>query len=408
MTQKDGEITSPPKKSSRQRRVSILAVVLIILLVLAGVLYSQRTLLLSLFAGSHVPASTHSQSPSSLKLPPGFHAQVFASNLSGPRFIAFSPDGTLFVADRGSGSIIALPDPQQTGNAQEHKVIADGLSDPTSLVFHEGYLFVGESSRVSRFKLDGLNKITQAEVVVPHLPTGGNHSTRTVLIGPDNRLYVSIGSTCNVCNESDPQRATVWVYNLDGSNGHLYATGLRNAVGLAINPWNQQIWATNNGRDLLGDDTPPETVYALQQEGDDYGWPRCHAGDLIDPDFGHPGDCNGIVKPQVKMQAHSAPLGLAFYNSDKATAFPAQFHGLFIAFHGSWNRSVPTGYKVVFVPLDNKGHVSGAVQDFATGWLINKDQQSGRPVGLAVGPDGSLYISDDAASLIYRITYTNP
>jgi glucose/arabinose dehydrogenase len=305
------------------------------------------------------------------------------------------------VAERGSGSIIALPDPQHTGHASEKRVVISGLDDPTSLAFYQGALYVGEASRVSRFTLDTNLNVTSKQVVVPDLPTGGNHITRTVLIGPDGNLYVSIGSTCNVCVETDPQRATVWVYRLDGSDGHLYAKGLRNAVGMAINPWNHQIWVTNNGRDLLGDNIPPETVYALQSGGD-YGWPRCHAGDIIDPNFGHLGDCNGIVQPLVKMQAHSAPLGLTFYD---AKQFPQRYHGLFVAFHGSWNRTVPTGYKVVFVPLDTNGNVAGQAQDFATGWLVNDDHTLGRPVGLAVGPDGALYVSDDGAGRVYRISY---
>jgi glucose/arabinose dehydrogenase len=211
-----------------------------------------------------------------------------------------------------------------------------------------------------------------------------------------------MGSTCNVCNETDARRATVQVYQLDGSHERLYTKGLRNAVGMAINPWNQQIWVTNNGRDLLGDDVPPETVYALK-DGGDAGWPRCHAGSIVDPDYGRAEACNGVLQPLVKMQAHSAPLGLAFYN---ASQFPKQYQGMFIAFHGSWNRSVPTGYKVVFVPLNSSGEVSGPVQDFATGWLKNKDSVSGRPVGLAIAPDGSLYISDDGAGIIYRVTYS--
>src|SRR5947207_983770 len=150
----------------------------------------------------------------------------------------------------------------------------------------------------------------------------------------------------------------------------------------------------------MGNDSPPETVYKLQ-DGGDYGWPYCHAGDIIDPDFGHPGDCNGIVQPLVKMQAHSAPLGLAFYN---AKQFPQRYHGLFVAFHGSWNRTVPTGYKVVFIPLDSHGNVAGQAQDFATGWLVKNNQTLGRPVGLAVGPDGALYVSDDGAGRVYRIS----
>lgn len=348
------------------------------------------------------PPATLGASLPYLRLPQGFQATLFASGLKGPRFITFGPDGTLFVAERETGRILALPDPNHTGIASAPVTVADGLNDPTSLIFApDGSLYVGEASRVSRFTLGPDLKATNKQVVVPNLPTGGNHITRTVLLGPDGQLYVSIGSTCNNCVESDPHRAAVWVYPANGGQGRLYASGLRNAVGLAINPWNQQIWATDNGRDLLGDNTPPETVYDLQ-DGGKYGWPRCHAGTIIDPDLGHPGDCDGIIAPLVKMQAHSAPLGLAFYN---ATAFPQQFHGLFVAFHGSWNRSAPTGYKVIFVPLDAQGNVAGAPQDFVTGWLTSENNVLGRPVGLAVGPDGALYVSDDADGQVYRVSY---
>jgi glucose/arabinose dehydrogenase len=153
---------------------------------------------------------------------------------------------------------------------------------------------------------------------------------------------------------------------------------------------------------LLGDDTPPETVYALQ-DGGNYGWPRCHAGNIIDPEFGKAGDCTGVVQPLVKMQAHSAPLGLAFYNTPQ---FPDAYHGLFVALHGSWNRSTPTGYKVVFIPLDAQGNITGPARDFATGWLAGGNDAVGRPVGVTIRPDGALYVSDDKAGLIYRISYT--
>ncbi len=388
-------------KGPRRRRSGQIAllIVLLLMIVLGAVVYSQRTLLRSLLTGSHSPQTD--ATASTLKLPSGFTASVFAQNLSGPRFITFAPDGTLFSTERGSGDIVALPDPQHTGKASEKHVVVSGLNDPTSLVFYKDALYIGEASQVTRVTFDSQWNVKEKRVIVPNLPTGGNHVTRTVLVGADGNLYVSIGSTCNVCNESDARRATVQVYGLDGSNGRLYTKGLRNAVGMAINPWNQQIWVTNNGRDLLGDDTPPETVYALR-DGGDAGWPRCHAGTIIDPDYGHDGDCNSILLPQVKMQAHSAPLGLAFYNGSQ---FPSAYRGVFIAFHGSWNRSVPTGYKVVFVPLNEHGEVSGLVQDFATGWLVNKDNVHGRPVGVTVAPDGSLYISDDGAGMIYRVTY---
>ncbi|MBE3561720.1 MAG: sorbosone dehydrogenase family protein [Ktedonobacteraceae bacterium] len=386
------------------RRIKGWQVVLLALLVLilagAGLLYTQRNAVFALLTGSRMPSGQ--AGTAALQLPAGFRADIFYSGLSAPRMIAFSPDGTLFVAERTTGSIIALPDPQHTGHAAQKVVVASGLNDPTSLDFYQGSLYVGEASQVSRFKLSADLKATDKQVIVPDLPTSGNHITRTVLVGPDGNLYVSIGSSCNVCNEQDSRRATVQVYHIDGSGGRLYAKGLRNAVGMAINPWNKQIWVTNNGRDLLGDDTPPETVYALQ-DGGDYGWPRCHAGDIVDPQFGRPGACDGVIKPLVKLQAHSAPLGLAFY---KTGQFPQEYHGLYVAFHGSWNRTVPTGYKIVFVPLNEQGQVSGPVRDFATGWLQSNGDALGRPVGLAVGPDGALYVSDDKAGSIYRITYT--
>lgn len=391
----------PPARSHPVRRVLLAA--LIVIVVLAGIgLYTQRQTIKYLLTGSDLVGGQ--ATTAGLHLPSGFHATIFASSLNGPRFIAFAPDGVLYVAERSTGSIVAFPDPNHTGAATKRVVVASGLTDPTSLAFANGMLYVGERTRVTRFAWGPGEQVSNKQVIVNDLPDNGNHVTRTVLIGPDGKLYVSIGSSCNVCNETDPHRASVWVYPLDGGSGRRYAYGLRNAVGLAVNPWNNQIWATNNGRDLLGDNTPPETVYALQ-DGGNYGWPRCHAGDIVDPDFGHAGDCNGVIPPLVKMQAHSAPLGLAFYN---ASQFPQQYHGLFIAFHGSWNRSTPTGYKVVFVPLDSQGNVAGQPQDFATGWLdLRHNTAVGRPVGLVVGPDGALYLSDDKAGLVYRITYSS-
>lgn len=386
-------------KKRTKRWPILLVIALVVFVVAGGLLYSFRYRIILLLTNSHEVSGT--AGVVNLHLPPGFQVNVFSTGLHAPRFITFSPDGTLFVADSGTGSIVALPDAGHTGKASEKKVIVSGLNYPTSLVFYQGALYVGEQTRISRFTLGPDLQVTSKQVIVPDLPSDGNHLTRTVLVGPDGNLYVSIGSTCNVCIESDPHRASVWVYHLDGSRGRLYARGLRNAVGMAINPWNKQIWVTNNGRDYMGDNLPPDTVYALQ-DGGNYGWPRCHAGDLLDPDYGHPGDCKGVVAPLINLQAHSAPLGLAFYNVGQ---FPSQYHGLFIAFHGSWNRSVPTGYKVVFVPLSAHGQVVGPVQDFATGWLVNNDNASGRPVGLVVGPDGALYVSDDKGGVIYRITY---
>lgn len=388
----------------KRRRTSIVISLLLILIVTCFALFLQRDAVINILrewlGRASIPGGE--TGVASLKLPPGFEIDVFAQGFTDPRFMAVAPDGTLFLAERGADRIVALPDPQHTGKAAERRVVVEGLNNPSSLIFHDGMLYIGEESQVSRFTLDEQHRVTEREVVIPDLPEGGNHITRTVLIGPDNMLYVSVGSTCNVCQEEDERRAAIWVYNLDGSDGHLYARGLRNAVGMAVNPWNDEIWVTNNGRDYLGDDSPPETIYALEDDGD-YGWPHCHAGDIIDPEFGQNGSCEGVIPPLAKMQAHSAPLGLTFYNND---AFPQEYQGLFVAFHGSWNRSEPTGFKVVFVPLDEQGNISGQLQDFATGWLINEDNRSGRPTDVVAGPDGSLYVSDDAAGLIYRITYT--
>jgi glucose/arabinose dehydrogenase len=339
-----------------------------------------------------------------LTLLPGFEANVFAQGLSNPRFIAFGPDGDLYVADRGNGRIVALPDADGDGVADDQVALAQDLDRPHSLVYHEGSWYVGVPSGVVRLAdTDGDGAADERETIIGDLPTSGNHRTRTVEFLPDGRMVVSVGSSCNVCEEDDPRRAAVLIYDgPEGGGERIFASGLRNAVGLAIHPETGQLWATNNGRDLMGDDLPPETVYIVQ-EGGDYGWPRCHSGDVVDPEFGGPGACQDVIQPVVQMQAHSAPLGLAFYDG---RAFPSEFWGdLFIAFHGSWNRTVPTGYSVVRLPLRD-GEPQGPVEPFATGWLdLESNNASGRPVGLAVGPDGALYVSDDKGGFIYRISY---
>ncbi|GAB4580972.1 MAG: sorbosone dehydrogenase family protein [Anaerolineales bacterium] len=338
-----------------------------------------------------------------VQVPDGFKVGVFASGLNGPRFIAFGPDGVLYVADRGAGRIVALPDANGDGVADEVRVFAEGLNQPHSLVFYEGSWYLGVPTGVVRLRdTDGDGKADERTTLIDDYPTGG-HSTRTVIFLPDGRMAVSIGSSCNVCEEEDSRRAAIMVYDAEGNHGRLFAVGLRNAVGLALHPITGELWATNNGRDLMGDDLPPETVN-LVREGMDFGWPRCQSGDIEDPDFGFPGSCEGVEPPAVKMQAHSAPLGLAFYTG---TNFPEAYQGdLFVAFHGSWNRSVPTGYKVVRLPFESNSP-TGEVEDFAVGWLdLAANEATGRPVGLAVGPDGALYVSDDKGSIIYRIWWT--
>ncbi len=337
-----------------------------------------------------------------ITLPDGFGIGVFANGLKDPRMMTIGPNGMLYVAERGAGRVIRLPDANQDGQADGVEVIAKGFSQPSSLAFSpDGSLYIAETTRVWRLSNPDLQGIFQDRIVViDNLPSGG-HSTRTLLFSPDgSKLYVSIGSSCNVCIEPDNRRATIMQYNLDGSDGRVYAIGLRNAVGITFQPGTLEMWATNNGRDNIGDDFPPETIYNVEA-GKDYGWPYCHAGHIIDPDFGSVNSCQTIEIPAIELQAHMAPLGLTFYTGNQ---FPSDYDGnLFIALHGSWNRSVPVGYKIMRVPIIS-GKAGPAV-DFATGWLTSSGSVWGRPVDVIMAPDGSLFVSDDGSGLIYRIFY---
>jgi glucose/arabinose dehydrogenase len=351
---------------------------------------------------------------SDITLPPGFVINVFAEGLNEPRFIAFGPDGILYVADMGNGRIVALPDDNLDGLADSIQVFADGLNRPHSLVFHEGAWYIGVPTGIVRIQdTDGEGTADARAALIDDIPTSG-HWTRTVAFLGDGRMLLSVGSSCNVCEEGNPQRAAILVYDgPEAGSEQLFATGLRNAVGLAVHPETGELWATNNGRDGMGDELPPDNVYIVR-EGKEYGWPVCHSGHIVDPDLGFDGACDGVEAPLAELQAHSAPLGLVFYphdgvesgGPDGGGSFPAEYQGdLFIAYHGSWNRSVPTGYKVVRLPLDGN-QPAGPVEEFATGWLDERDgSASGRPVGLAVGPDGSLFVSDDSGGIIYRIRY---
>jgi glucose/arabinose dehydrogenase len=380
---------------TRLTRLLLFTVGLLLIVALGGYLFRNPIL-----ARLGVRIPTGNPAVIQPDLPDGLTSTIFAEGLNGPRFMTVGPDGTLFVAERGLNRIVALPDRNADGRADESITIAEGLDRPSSLVFRPGtsQLYVGETSRVSRFTLDGL-RVVEQNVVIPDLPTTRVHFSTTVLFDQQDGLYVSVGSSCNVCIEGDPRLATVWRYDADGTNGRLFTAGLRNAVGLALNPTNGDVWATNNGRDLLGNDIPPEAIYVLQ-DGADAGWPRCHSGDIPDPEFGtSPDACEGVLAPAVEIQAHSAPLGLTFYNH---TLMPEVQGSLFIASHGSWNRYPPTGYKVIRVPIEN-GQVAGEPEDFATGWLQPNGDSVGRPTDVAVATDGALLISDDKGGLIYRI-----
>lgn len=382
----------------RRRTLNLIALGLVIVVVIGGVL-AYRAISSAVSLVGVLAQGEEGQ----ISLPEGFEIGIFAEGLDTPRFINFGPDGKLYVAERGANRIVTLEDKDGDGRSDSQQVFADELNNPHSIVFYEGAWYVGVPTGVIRLTdQDGDGVSDERVTLIDNYPTSG-HNTRTVEFLPDGRMVVSVGSSCNVCDEQDSRRAAVLAYGNENAEGeHLFASGLRNAVGLTLHPSTGELWATNNGRDLMGDDIPPDTVY-LVREGADYGWPRCHGGTIADPDYGYEGACKEVEAPIVEMQAHSAPLGLVFYEGD---AFPEPYRDdLFIAFHGSWNRSVLTGYKIVRLPFEGT-NAGSEVVDFATGWLEGDLKTvTGRPVGLAVGPDGALYISDDTGGFIYRIAY---
>jgi glucose/arabinose dehydrogenase len=333
-----------------------------------------------------------------LQLPSGIRAEVFAQDLAGPRFMAFSPDGVLVLAERDADRIVALPDRDADGHADETIVVGSGFGQAHSLAFADATtLLVPGRTTLYRVTLGADLREGSRTVFYGDYPGDGAHTTRTVLIRADGGVLLSVGSSCNVCEEADDRRAAILAIPPEGGSARVVMRGLRNAVGLAADPATGTVWATDMGRDLLSDDIPPETLYRVE-DGAAAGSPRCHAGTLVDPDFGRrpsPVDgkvgCDGVVAPAATFQAHAAPLGLAFWG-DRAV----------IAFHGSWNRSSKVGYEVDWLPWADGP--AGPPEPLATGFLDQFSTEStGRPAGLVVGPDGALYLSDDKAGFIYRL-----
>jgi glucose/arabinose dehydrogenase len=357
-------------------------------------------LLLNAAAAFPAPAAdlTDADLARRLRLPAGFEIRIFASGLSAPRFMTLGPDGTMYVSLPSEGAVARLRASGDGQPARAERVI-QGLDRAHGLAFYEGKLYVAGTQKIWRVdRLSGDGSSGAATAIVSGLPAGG-HSTRTILFGADRKMYVSIGSSCNVCREKDPRRAAIVRYNAGGGGEEIFAAGLRNSVGIAWHPTTKELWGTDNGRDMLGDDLPPDEVNVIRQ-GKNYGWPNCYADRVPDPEFGTRALCDKTEAPAVKIQAHSAPLGLAFYTGKQ---FPREYQGdLFVALHGSWNRSKKTGYKVIRVKSENGR--PGQAEDFITGWLADETVW-GRPVDLIVGKDGALYLSDDAGGVIYRISY---
>src|SRR5919197_5138600 len=361
----------------------------------------RRALFAIVLLGCHGPAPAAGQggeprSDDALRLPPGFKISVFADKLDNVRYLALGPGNIVYASQPGAGRIVTLPDANRVGVADTVDVVARGLTGPFGIAFRGDTMYVAEERDVKRFDPGGGPPVT----IVPEVP-GGGHSTRTILFGPDGKLYLAVGSSCNLCDERDSLRAAVSQFNRDGSGGRIFARGLRNTVGLAFNPTTGELWGGNNDRDNLGDDLPPEHVNIIK-DGRDYGWPDCYLPGKPNPEYGS-ANCSQVEPPVITMQAHSAPLGLAFYTG---TQFPAEYRGdAFMTLHGSWNRTIPTGAKVVRIHVDSGGRRATGVEDFIVGWQRPDGQRWGRPVSLLVLPDGSLLVSDDRGGKNLRGSY---
>jgi glucose/arabinose dehydrogenase len=349
------------------------------------------------------------------KAPAGFKVELYATGFDQPRQIRTAPNGDFFVAESGSPNnpgAVKIVRGYKDGKPEQVSTFATGLTRPFGINFYPAgnnpqWVYVGNTNSVVRFayKNGDLKASGQPETIVPELPANGNHWTRDIVFSKDGKsMFVAVGSSDNIDEDhKNERRANILEFTPDGKFVGIYASGIRNPVGLGVNPETGEVWCSVNERDLLGDNLVPDYITHVQKGGF-YGWPWYYIGSHQDPrkEDAHPELKDKAIVPDVLMQPHNASLGLTFYDGKM---FPAEYQGdLFAAEHGSWNRAVRSGYEVVRVPLD-KGHASGVYQDFLTGFVTADGQPWGRPVGMAVGKDGALYVTDDAGKVIWRVSY---
>jgi glucose/arabinose dehydrogenase len=337
-----------------------------------------------------------------LTLPPGFAISVYAPHVPNARSLALSPNGTLFVGTRTAGNVYAVVDHDRDHKADEVITLAQGLNMPNGVAWRNGALYVAEVNRILRFdNIEAqLRQPPQPVVVHDSYPRDRHHGWKFIRFGPDGLLYVPVGAPCNVCERRDERYATITRLRSDGTHVEIFAHGVRNSVGFDWHPLTQALWFTDNGRDRMGDDLPPDELNHAPRPGLHFGFPYCHGGDILDPEYGAKRRCAEFTPPALKLGPHVAALGMRFYTG---SMFPQAYHNqIFIAEHGSWDRSVPIGYRITQVRLDGNRVVRYEV--FAEGWL-QSGRAWGRPVDVLVMPDGALLVSDDHAGAIYRISY---
>ncbi|MER3547157.1 MAG: sorbosone dehydrogenase [Rhodanobacteraceae bacterium] len=333
-----------------------------------------------------------------LQVPQGFHVAIYSDQVPDARKMTVGDKGTLFVGSSDAGKVYALTD-----SGRKVRVIASGLREPSGVAFHDGALYVSAVSRILKFPdiEDHLDTPPQPQVITDKLPDRAHANGRFIAFGPDGKLYVSIGAPCNVCDK--PGFGKIIRMNPDGSGMEDVALGVRNSAGFDWQPGTRKFWFTDNGRDNLGDDIPSDELNRVDRVGENFGFPFCHEGDIPDPEFGKGHSCKDYAPPAFKPGAHVATLGMRFYTG---AMFPKEYRGgIFIAEHGSWNRSSKVGYRVVAVRV--RGDKATGQQPLLTGFLDGQ-KTLGRPVDVQSLPGGSLLVSDDFNGAIYRVTYAKP
>ena len=361
--------------------------------------------LIMLISPNQVLADSKQELLDKIKIPKGFSITLFADNVPNARAMALGKNGTVFVGSRNNGSVYAVQDINKDGKADKTHIIASGLYLPNGVAYKDGNLYVAEINRIIRYdNIDKqLSNPPEPTIVYNKFPNKKHHGWKYLRFGPDNRLYTAVGAPCNICEPEKEIFTSLVRLNQDGSNLEIIARGIRNTVGFDWQPGTNALYFTDNGRDHLGDDIPPDELNKWTEKGQHFGYPYCHGGNIPDPEYGQKKQCKSFTKPEWKFKAHMAPLGIRFYRGQQ---FPKAYHQqLFVAQHGSWNRSIPHGYRVVLLKIKQGKVISEQV--FAEGWLEKNGKSIGRPVDILELPDGSILVSDDQAGVIYKISYSD-